>query len=415
MERFRIISDLHLDVNYNYNLGIKKDDVFTVIAGDTSGEQFIITHKEPKHVGFEIFDDFKFMQYVGKNNGIVKLIYNSQTKKWMYKDKSFDCTNELARTNIYIDNPSDLRNSDEITVKIINVEKWIKEHISKGILVAGNHIVYNHYNKTIEDLKENLANKFSLKSNISFLDNATGVMSKEVDGILFIGTTLYTDYEYVSEVLKDRLNGVPIDQIIDFNCGIASPKFSGGGLNDFNYGRTRECKYIRSPDCGKLDWYYLRPKNYLDFFNRSFAEIKSIVENNKDKDIVIVTHHGISPKCISKEYVRNDMNASYISNLEDFIRSHKNIKCWCCGHVHHRADFKIGQCRVVMNPLGYCKYGQFLKNKENERDWSFNTFVDTKTWTVSYDPFDINAMKATYEEDKRMREMAYQYYGHLFI
>lgn len=415
MERFRVISDLHLDINYKYDLGIKKDNIFTVIAGDTSGEAFISTHKVPKCVDFEILDNLKFVEHFGKKNMELVFKYNPLYNEWTYKDQPIDISQSKEYMTIYVFDKSQLTDSSKIVVKIVDVEKWINTHIDSGILIAGNHIVYNRYGKTIEELKENLATKFTRKSKITFLDDATGIMCKEVDGILFIGTTLYTNYEYVPEILQDRYKNLSIEAIVDINQRIASPKFSGGGLNDFNFGHTRELRYVDTNDDESIKSYWLRPRNYLDFFNRSFTSLKTLVEKNKDKDIVVVTHHGISPKCISKNYVSSDLNASYISNLEDFIKSHKNIKCWCCGHVHHRANFKIGQCRVIMNPLGYCKYGQFLKNSESKIEWSYNTFVDTKTWKVSYEPFNIDGMKELYEEERQQRELAYKTYGSLFI
>lgn len=38
MDRFRVISDLHVDVNSGYPLELKDKDVFTVICGDTAGD-----------------------------------------------------------------------------------------------------------------------------------------------------------------------------------------------------------------------------------------------------------------------------------------------------------------------------------------------------------------------------------------
>ena len=38
MDKFRVISDLHLDINEKYPLELKDKDVFTVICGDTAGE-----------------------------------------------------------------------------------------------------------------------------------------------------------------------------------------------------------------------------------------------------------------------------------------------------------------------------------------------------------------------------------------
>ena len=38
MEKFRVLSDLHVDINERYPLELKDKDVFTVICGDMGGE-----------------------------------------------------------------------------------------------------------------------------------------------------------------------------------------------------------------------------------------------------------------------------------------------------------------------------------------------------------------------------------------
>ena len=38
MDKFRVISDLHLDINERYPLELKDKDAFTVVCGDTAGE-----------------------------------------------------------------------------------------------------------------------------------------------------------------------------------------------------------------------------------------------------------------------------------------------------------------------------------------------------------------------------------------
>ena len=42
MEKFRVISDLHIDYNHDYDVKLKKDDIFTVIAGDIGGQMAIL-------------------------------------------------------------------------------------------------------------------------------------------------------------------------------------------------------------------------------------------------------------------------------------------------------------------------------------------------------------------------------------
>lgn len=420
MDRFRVLSDLHMDINAKYPFSIEDTDVFTVVAGDTAGEPYLISCKmDNPYVGMKVEDSGKAVKFIGEGRANAVFIYDGNDKKWKYgnRDVTFEDSGiEITENGIWTEDgktESKTNDGDRIVVKVNNSERWLRRNVKNGIIVAGNHLVYNNFGLTIEDLKKNLSKKFPINGKLSFLDNSVGIMEKEVDGILFVGSTLYTDYRL--PVDGERIIGE--SRIIEFNKRMASPKMSGGGLNDFNFGFTEEATY-------DMDRYFnpeharLTPTNYERFFERTFSELQRIVEKkeNLEKDIVVVTHHCPSPKCISSEYVDSPMNASYVSNLEDFIISHENIKCWVCGHVHHRANFMVGKCRVVMNPLGYCKYGEFLSSKDGiSGDWSPNTYVNTKTWEVEIEPYDLTKFKAQRNKDENARMAWLKKYGGMFF
>ena len=385
MEKFRVISDLHLDYNHDYPVKLKKDGIFTLIAGDLCGESHVIHTKSSRkeltvHVNMEAFQK----KFGDKAKVVFKYTKpeNKDIGEWSVNGK------QVALRECKVSISGEWKDGDKVTVEIYRPSDWVDKNISSGLLVAGNHVVYTHTKKPIEDIKKGLSEQYPIDSNFSFLDQSTGIMSKEVDGILFIGSTLYTNYELKIKNFNPSGN-------VTTNMRVASPKMSGGGLNDFNYGRTVEGTYKKQPWDDDDGIYFLTPENYLRFFNRTFAEIKRLVEENKDKEIVILTHHCPSPKCAYGEYVDNGLNASYMSDLTDFIIKHKNIKCWVCGHVHHRASFKIGDCLCIMNPLGYIKHGEYVENGGN---WSPNTFVNTKTWTVEKEEYSNKTWDNTIKE-----------------
>jgi len=252
-----------------------------------------------------------------------------------------------AHRNIHLDNndtftivAGDTAGSPEIAID------WIKKNVQKGLVIAGNHIVYDSNGRPIQDLKQQMAQAFPKDSPITFLDQMTGTMSKEIDGILFVGTTLYTDYALFP----------------DTSVEWAMHK-GGRGLNDFYIGYTKDKEKNR----------HLIPSDYRRWFIESKKEITRIVEANPNKDIVIITHHCPSEKCCS--YKGEILNASYASNLEPFIQEHPNIKLWIAGHAHNRKQFKIGNCLVLMNPRGYEHEGEGY-------GFTPNTFVDTKDWSL---------------------------------
>ena len=411
-----------MDINSKYPFEIEDKETFTLVAGDTSGEPYLITYKcQNPAVRVRVENCEKLVKFIGEDKTKAKFVYDESDGEWKYFGKSVthvDSGIDIGENySAFSDGESSRRifNGDEITFTVKSVEKWLKRNVKNGLLVAGNHLVYNRFGISIEEHKRRLAKKFPIDGSFSFLDNSVGVMEKEVDGILFIGSTLYTDY-------KLPISGehtLTEQQTIDYNKRMASPKMSGGGLNDFNFGRTEESTYNKSwsfEDDSELS--YVTPTNYERFFRRTFDEIKSIVERkeNLNKDIVILTHHCPSPKCIDSVYVDSPLNASYVSNLEDFITSHSNIKCWVCGHVHHRANFMVGQCRVVMNPLGYCKYGEFLSSKDGTSgNWSPYTYVNTNTWEVETTDYDLAKFNSQRDEDEKARADWIKKYGSFFF
>lgn len=245
-------------------------------------------------------------------------------------------------------------------------KKWISKNIGRGVFVSGNHLVYNHENRTIGQLREEMAKGHGPRANVTYLDCMTksGVCSKMVDGVLFVGSCLYTDFK------------LPCGYRVDGDIVARNMRISEWSMNDYKWGR------VEDPEHGNMR--RLSPSDCLAAFNRSLAAISeaSIEAAKKDPGIsvFVVTHYCPSPKCISDEYVDSDLNASYASDLEDFIRNHPNIRCWACGHVHTQKNFKIGDCLVVMNPRGYLFRAEDAK-------FHRNLIVDTDDWSITAPEF----------------------------
>ena len=270
-------------------------------------------------------------------------------------------------------------------------KKWIEANIHNGMFIVGNHDpCYNDLGWTIGKQKEYLAQKFPVDSNVTFLDESIGTMAKEIPGtnVLVVASTLYTDYKYASEwsqrCLDDgntrrREYGEQELTVEEMNMAAAAR-----GLNDFRWGHVED-----EFDDRRLKQRLVRPDDYKKWFDITFKKMTELVESNPDKDIIIMTHHCPSPKCIAPQYVENHMNASYVSDLEPFILSHPNIKAWCCGHVHSITITKIGENGqwIICNPRGY------EKDMETE-NWSPNTFLDTDTWEVKVEPYSNPKLEA---------------------
>ena len=102
----------------------------------------------------------------------------------------------------------------------------------------------------------------------------------------------------------------------------------------------------------------LLPEDCEKAFDKSVQYIGKVAEQYPDKTLVVITHYAPSIQSVDEKYVNSALTAAFACNLEKFILRHPNIKLWCHGHVHTFKDYKIGQCRVVCNPLGYAQYGE---------------------------------------------------------
>jgi len=278
-----------------------------------------------------------------------------------------------------------LRNNDVFTVlcgdtsgDTAQVIKWAKKNIQNGLIVSGNHLAYTRRSGVcIQDLKNELSAAFPAESAITYLDVNVGVYKKEVNGIIFLGSTLYTDYKlpYCATPSEN-------DQQLNMRLAVHPHR----GMNDWHF-----APYAKAPFLGQDDQFTytkLSPEHYLRWFNRTIERFEEELAANEagdqPKPVVILTHHCPTDRCIQSSYRDSCVNASYVSQLEWFIEKHPSIKAWCCGHIHDQKAIPIERkdgstCLVVMNARGYCGYFE-------DTTFNPNTYLDTDTWELVKDP-----------------------------
>lgn len=206
---------------------------------------------------------------------------------------------------------------------------FLRKRFKNVIFIGGNHIVYNDDYKPLQQLHQDYRTEFPLASTISYLENE----KKEIDDVVFIGATLWTDYTY-------------------YNSRAENMMYAAIAMNDFRFGRFEE----NGADV------QLQPQHCLDMFNESLSFIKTTYDKfvGTGKKIVLVVHHGVSPKAITGRYIQNTkINAAYTSDLEDYIT--RELPCLALivhGHVHTRVQYQIGSIPVVCNPCGYIDYDE---------------------------------------------------------
>ena len=207
-----------------------------------------------------------------------------------------------------------LRTDGELGETYKTFIKQCSENYDKVLYVAGNHEHYQ-YNifSTHKDIREHLPDNFILMEN----DTVT------IGDWVFIGATLWTD----------------------FNNQNASDMFAVKQMiNDYRY--IRIGKNFRK----------LLPEDVLKIHLKSRTYIQEQLEKHKDDKVFVITDHLPCEKSIHKRFKGNVSNAAYYSDLSGIIQENPQIKYWVHGHSHTKADYKIGNCRVISNPRGYYLY-----------------------------------------------------------
>jgi len=189
----------------------------------------------------------------------------------------------------------------------------------KVFYVMGNHEHYHHrFNKTYDDLK------MILPDNVTLLENEM----EEYNGILFLGATLWTDF--------NKGDPITVYTISDF-------------MNDY--------RVIQNFYPLRSQYHNLTPDHILSTHRESRKYFKTILELNRDKPIVVITHMAPSFLSVNEKYKNDSVNnGAYASDLNDMILDNENIKVWIHGHMHDPVDYMIGNTRVISNPRGYLPY-----------------------------------------------------------
>jgi len=209
------------------------------------------------------------------------------------------------------------------------------------LYVLGNHEHYHGDFATTGTKIKRMLESNGL-SNVHLLDREIQV----IDGVTFIGGTLWTDMNDSDPLtlrhMKDMMNDFRCvdnsNRTVSFKSFDATEE--GRQIPTF---RTRVAKF--SPEDAVEE--HIKMKDY----------IQHIIEGKPEQKFVVVGHHAPS-KMSTHEMYKDDtiMNGGYSSSLDDYILAHPQIKLWTHGHTHHVFDYMIGSTRVLCNPRGYDGY-----------------------------------------------------------
>lgn len=182
------------------------------------------------------------------------------------------------------------------------------------VYIAGNHEYYHSDILEIDDHLEKSCNQ----ANIYFLQNKMRV----IDGIRFLGTTLWTDFHYNGHELRDYYM-----------------KYAKRNMTDFMIIKYDNKRF--TPE--KSFELHVDARNFL----------REHLAKMFDGRTVVVTHHGPFPGAISKNFLHSALNPAFVVDMSDLMLEYEP-DLWIYGHTHGQfMDTYVGKTRVVSNPRGY--------------------------------------------------------------
>lgn len=188
------------------------------------------------------------------------------------------------------------------------------------VMIAGNHEFYSGSQSPVATVRGTLealhAAAAQTAGRVIFLECEAVV----VDGVRFVGTTLWTDFALLGEPSLSML--------------IAEQT-----MNDYR-------RIYRNP--GAL----IRG---LEVVRTHFAYRKFLADTLAVQfpgPTVVMTHHSPSYRSLAGRYTDDHVAPAYASNLDDLV-ARSGAALWVHGHIHVSQDYRIGDTRVVCNPRGY--------------------------------------------------------------
>jgi len=225
--------------------------------------------------------------------------------------------------------------------RIVDFFKRCSFQFPRVIYIMGNH---EHYHGDVAKSANIIRSMLEshMLSNVHFLDKEF----IDIDGVRFIGGTLWTDFNGEDEMtmhhVTRRMNDFQIcensNEMVTYRTYEPSETSATGSKTKF---RKRPATW--SPQSALIE----------------HKAMKKFIEDNYDptRVNVVCTHHAPSKGSEHPRYKHDTlMNGAYNSQMDDFIMERPMIKLWTHGHTHEDFDYMIKSCRVVCNPRGYINY-----------------------------------------------------------
>lgn len=234
-------------------------------------------------------------------------------------------------------------------------------HLAQGrpiVLVPGNHERYAPTGdrrtapELLAALEDEVTRLNELGARIHLLQRAQSCV---IDGVRFVGTTLWSDWDLAGRWLAPDAPDRPADPVA----------YAAARMTDPVTGSREYLGAIRKADGSP--W---QPADAMAEHRIERAALHAALQIPHDGPTVVVTHHPASP--LAADRFRDVAGvpwwvpAFYASTALDALSDPARPALWISGHFHAGHDLAVGRCRWVSNPVEGATYrGDFVVEVEN--------------------------------------------------
>jgi hypothetical protein len=206
------------------------------------------------------------------------------------------------------------------------------------VFVPGNH----EYDAQDWDAAHDRLRRVCDALGLIWLERATTVL----DGVRFVGTTLWTDYDAIA-LLDEQVQAGDIGRLLKLrekSCRAANFYLSKTGGTRHGQPFLAEPMRAQALECQ--------------------AWLRNALQQPWEGPTVVVTHFAPSLRSSDPRYGLMPGTAGFCNTLDELL---PQAQLWLHGHLHapsdytalgRHADGRPWQCRVVANPLGYARKGE---------------------------------------------------------
>lgn len=149
-----------------------------------------------------------------------------------------------------------------------------------------------------------------------------------LDGVRFVGTTLWSDYDALGKTMTSPGNG----DLEQRDKAFRAANFYLSKMAGQRHGRLFDAEAMR--ELGLECQHWLREALAQPFPGPTVA----------------VTHFAPTLHSVDPRYGLSPGTAGFCNALDELLPL---ADLWLHGHLHHALDLQVGRCRIVANPLGY--------------------------------------------------------------